>query len=48
MEIIEIRREELSKLNFPHSEAFLTVFMPADQVHNVQNNIYSQLDDADK
>ena len=50
IETVEIERKELEKLTaqstFPHSEAFLTVLMPSDQVHAVQNNLYQQLDGA--
>ena len=47
VEVVEITRYELSKLTFPHSDAFLTVFVPSDMIRAVQHNLYSQLEGAE-
>ena len=47
VEVVEITRDELNKLTFPHSDAFITVFVPYNLIHSVQNNLYTQLEGAE-
>ena len=48
VEIVEISREELDILTFPYSRACLSVFVPYDEIHDVQKNIYTQLEGAEQ
>ena len=47
VEVVEIKRDELTKLTFPHYDAFITVFVPRGMIRDVQHNLYAQLEGAE-